>query len=109
MLLQSHGGTIRVLPALPAAWNRGRFTGFRARGGFALDVTWSGGKPIRVDLRSHLGRPCRIAFVGAEHGRVSCDGAPVQAQHPGHGTIAFDTVAGKAYTINLPSVVLGAK
>lgn len=41
---------ITVLPALPAAWRRGRVTGLRVRGGFTLNLEWSpkGGLGISV-------------------------------------------------------------
>ena len=62
MLLQSHGGTVRLLPALPAAWPDGEVRGLRARGGFELDVSWRGGKLTTAALRSKLGGPCRLAY-----------------------------------------------
>ncbi|WP_194916763.1 glycosyl hydrolase family 95 catalytic domain-containing protein [Catenulispora rubra] len=44
MLVQSHGGVIRVLPALPQEWPDGAVRGVRCRGGLAVDVVWRGGR-----------------------------------------------------------------
>jgi alpha-L-fucosidase 2 len=43
LLLQSHGGIIRLLPSLPVGWQKGSLQGMRARGGLIVDLTWQDG------------------------------------------------------------------
>lgn len=62
MLLQSHEGIIRVLPALPDEWKSGEFTGLCARGGFTIDAAWSGGAVTSLKISSQTGGECEIAY-----------------------------------------------
>ena len=57
MLLQSHAGSVELLPALPKAWAaRGSFRGLRARGGYTVDCTWRDGKVVSHDVRGGASR-----------------------------------------------------
>src|SRR5262249_55868238 len=60
MLVQSEGGEIRLLPALPSEWPDGRVTGLRARGGFDIDLSWTHASLERVTVRSLAGEPLRL-------------------------------------------------
>jgi alpha-L-fucosidase 2 len=66
MLVQSHTGEIRLLPALPKSWPDGKVTGIRARGGFELDMTWKNDRLTKAVLHSKSGLPCKVVY-GERH------------------------------------------
>ena len=60
MLLQSHNGTIQLLPALPLAWPQGSFTGLCARGGFEIDLAWQDRNPVAVRIKATVNKTLRL-------------------------------------------------
>jgi alpha-L-fucosidase 2 len=65
MLVQSHDGTISLLPALPAAWKDGKVAGLRARGNFTVDIEWKDGKVTHHRIRSPEAREVKVRINGS--------------------------------------------
>ena len=60
MLVQSHDGTLHILPAIPDNLSSGAVSGLKARGGFEVDIQWENQKITRLTIKSNLGGNCRI-------------------------------------------------
>ena len=60
MLLQSHDDAIHLLPALPSAWKEGSVAGLKSRGGFEVDMEWSGSQLQKATIHSSIGGVARI-------------------------------------------------
>lgn len=65
MLLQSHNGTIDLLPALPTAWPTGSVKGIHARGGYAVDIDWKDGKLTRAVITPMIDATATVRYNGA--------------------------------------------
>ena len=79
MLVQSHEGFLRLLPALPPAWPEGALEGVRVRGGFRLSFRWEAGRVVEGRLFSSLGGPVTLLLNGE--------------------TIRLETAAGETYPL----------
>ncbi len=95
MLLQSHGGKLFLLPALPNSWPQGRVTGLVARGAFEVDIAWKG-TTLRAKILSRKGGTC---WVTAKVPLRLAPGQRVTNLVSAQGSLRFDTKAGEVYEI----------
>jgi alpha-L-fucosidase 2 len=100
MLLQSHAGSLHLLPALPSAWARGHVRGLCARGGFVVDIDWDEGRLLQATVRARVDGTCRLR--AGTRVEVSVDGKRVEVRDLGDGAVAFDLRAGGAAEIVAP-------
>jgi alpha-L-fucosidase 2 len=100
MLLQSHTGVIRILPAIPKAWPKGYIKGLRARGGFVIDIDWKGGRLHTAIIHSTITGICCIFTVIPLV--VTCDERLVETKYlEDKCLIEFTAEAGKKYSVKL--------
>lgn len=62
MLIQSHTGSISLLPALPSSWKEGKVTGLLARGGYVVDIEWRNGELVSASINSGKGGECVVEY-----------------------------------------------
>jgi alpha-L-fucosidase 2 len=81
IVVQSHGGAIRALPAVPEQWPDGSCRGVRCRGGLAVDLNWSRGALTALTVRRLAGpsdQPVSIRYGDLRRDLTVPVGAPVR-------------------------------
>jgi alpha-L-fucosidase 2 len=100
MLMQSWGDTIRVFPALPAAWKETAFQDLRAEGAFLVSAARHDGRTTLVAVTSLAGTPVIL--------RTGMTGAKVVAPRPeavsrtAEGTFRLTLAKGETATFTTP-------
>ncbi len=89
MLLQSNGGHIHLLPALPAAWPNGSYSGLKAEGNFTVDLTWKNKLPSKAVIYSASGNICNLYCQGMKVKKVK------KVKDKTGTLVEFDTISGE--------------
>jgi alpha-L-fucosidase 2 len=97
MLMQSHDGFIKLLPALPNEWSDGEFKGVCARGAFELDFIWKNKQVTKMEIVSKAGELCRILLKPGM--KISSNGKSIAGKKSPDGVVEFKTVKGGKYII----------
>jgi alpha-L-fucosidase 2 len=103
MLVQSHAGSVDLLPALPTTWPKGQVSGLRARGGLVVDIAWMEGRVTEVRLqvpnarkvmlrcdaalRLSAGQPVEARFSPTDQPGLSILFAPIPGTYSLRGTV----------------------
>jgi alpha-L-fucosidase 2 len=97
MLMQSHDGFIKLLPALPDDWQTGTFIGVCARGAFELDFTWKNKQITQLKITSKAGELCRLE--AKPNIKISNKGKAITFNKLAGGNIEFKTIKGEVYIV----------
>jgi hypothetical protein len=101
MLLQSQGGYIELLPALPDKWSDGQFKGIKARGNFELSADWTNKMLQSMEIISHSGNVCKIKYEGIMNYTIMQQGGgAVSPTVLGDNFIEFETTPEATYIIS---------
>ncbi len=98
MLIQSYHGELHLLPALPSAWPEGSVRGLRARGGYGIDMVWSGGALTEAHVTAAAAGTCRVVDPEGTMKAVRADGQPLPQERRGR-LLCVPMTAGARYRL----------
>ncbi len=102
MLLQSHNGTIDVLPAIPERWSEGRFEGFKARGNVEVSAKWKKGVPTKIGIKAIDGGEIKVRnpYIGTAVVKDTNGNEVLTTLESENTVIVFNAEEGVDYTIS---------
>ncbi len=95
MLLQSSASEIRLLPALPVAWDEGSVSGLKARGNFEISMHWKENRLLSASVKSNAGGKTSIIY----NRKFSIHNIEAEKDIQGFYKLEIDTEKGKIYDI----------
>lgn len=99
MLLQSHAGSIDLLPALPSAWPSGSIDGLKAIGGHTVGADWDNGALTEARIIPNTTSPLTVTAPGLGDARITVAGMNVTPISRTPDSVTFNAVKGATYTL----------
>ncbi|VGO19732.1 glycoside hydrolase family 95 protein [Pontiella sulfatireligans] len=100
MLLQSQDHVVAPLPALPAAWSEGSYSGILARGNFEVSVQWSDGHASRLEVLSKAGGTLKLRYPNVAKAVIMTpEGKSVDFAAKGSDLIGIKTTKGQIVVV----------
>jgi len=100
MLLQSQGGAINLLPALPSKWHTGSISGLKARGNVEVDMAWEKSHLMTAVLKAGATGPITVKGTNMSTANVQAGGKSIPFQVVNPDTIIIEAQQGTDYTIS---------
>ncbi|WP_328436458.1 hypothetical protein OHA71_02925 [Streptomyces sp. NBC_00444] len=101
MVTQSHGGVVRVFPAVSSTWPDVSISQVRTQGAFLVDASRSGGRTDWIAVTSEAGEPLvlRHGIDGDIEVREKANGSRLPYRDRGDGTIAVGVRRGRTAVV----------
>lgn len=99
MLLQSQGGDIELLPAVPDAWAKGSFNGMKARGGYEVDASWDQ-KSVRTATIKNVANETGFVTVKFKGAHTAAVAGATDVDNSVEHCLTFHLSVGSEATLN---------